>query len=634
MVCYFLARIVFIAKNSDALRISVETGLDLLWYGLRYDASALVLLNIPFIVALLLGAMFGHFIPGNHFARASLCCVWAYRGVNCVAILANIADAYYFPFSGKRSSLAALAATQDITHQLPQLTIHFWPVSVLSILICGVFLAGDHWSHKLALHTESATARNGSQGCLALARPLISWVVVVAGCIVLGRGGTQRKPIGLASAYATVQPELVPAVLNTTFTALKGFGGTALPAAQYYTGQDLKLWQSKRTLQSPSTGQFQGRNVVIVILESFGREYMGRNGGRPCYMPFLCDLATRSLYYEMGFANGRTSIESFYSIHAGIPSLLNEPLVTSTFGGIAVPGLARRLKDVGYGTYFFHGGRNGTMFFDTMARATGFDHYEGLDEYMAAGGKSADSDGVWGVFDGPFLDHASRKLSTVQEPFFASIFSLTSHNPYVIPNSSQGRFPKGTLPIHESIGYADNALREFFSKAAIEPWYKRTLFVITADHASISDDPEYKDLTGSFRIPIVIFDPQGDLVQVAGIDQSKERNALLPAQQVDIAPTVIDALGLEPKMESFFGRSLLSPTKEKIALGRAGEVFWATDGKRTLRILAETGTSTIPYKLTANSGVHSDVDWNHLETETRALLQSYFDFLRRGKFEP
>ena len=75
-------------------------------------------------------------------------------------------------------------------------------------------------------------------------------------------------------------------------------------------------------------------------------------------------------------------------------------------------------------------------------------------------------------------------MTEFKQPFFSTIFTISSHNPYIIPEKYKGKFSKGTTKIHESIAYADNALKRFFETASKEDWYKITLFVITSDHTS------------------------------------------------------------------------------------------------------------------------------------------------------
>ncbi|MGB0918673.1 MAG: LTA synthase family protein, partial [Flavobacteriales bacterium] len=117
-----------------------------------------------------------------------------------------------------------------------------------------------------------------------------------------------------------------------------------------------------------------------------------------------------------------------------------------------------------------------------------------------------------------------------------------SHHPYTIPEAYKNKFPKGTLPIHESVGYTDQSLREFFKKASKTDWYKNTLFVITADHTSLSENQEFQTKLGSLKIPIILFHPAGTL-------QPSVQNQIV--QQIDIMPTVLDLLDYNEPFFSF-----------------------------------------------------------------------------------
>src|SRR5690606_22495772 len=119
----------------------------------------------------------------------------------------------------------------------------------------------------------------------------------------------------------------------------------------------------------------------------------------------------------------------------------------------------------------------------------------------------ADFDGMWGIWDEPFMQFMAHKMNTFKEPFFSSFFSLSSHHPYKVPKQYEGVFTKGPLEVQEPIGYTDMALRKFFETASTMPWYKNTLFVLVADHATLSYYPEYKTTAGAFSIPILFYYP-------------------------------------------------------------------------------------------------------------------------------
>ncbi|MDN3671459.1 LTA synthase family protein [Flavobacterium branchiarum] len=167
------------------------------------------------------------------------------------------------------------------------------------------------------------------------------------------------------------------------------------------------------------------------------------------------------MLFKNGFANGKVSIDAVPSILSSIPSLMNNSFISSSYSLNKINGLPKIFKKEGYTTSFFHGAFNGSQNFDQYAEVAGFDQYFGKDQYT---GKEA-FDGKWGVFDEEFLQFYASKLTSFKQPFFSSLFTISSHNPYIIPEKYKGKFPKGTTVIQESIAYTDFALRKFFNTA-------------------------------------------------------------------------------------------------------------------------------------------------------------------------
>ncbi|MBX3041981.1 MAG: LTA synthase family protein, partial [Bdellovibrionaceae bacterium] len=281
--------------------------------------------------------------------------------------------------------------------------------------------------------------------------------------------------------------------------------------------------------------------------ESFGREYMGEVNGVQGYTPFLDSLAKKGLFFRNGIANGRRSIEGIPAVLSGIPALMNEPFVTSTFSNGDFPGLGKRLLAGGYQTSFFHGGNNGTMHFDSYTESSGILSYFGASEYPDA----KDNDGVWGIYDGPMLQWMRTRLDETPSPFLASFFSLSSHNPYLIPDAVKDRYPEGPLPILKTIAYTDDMLREFFEQAEKSPWFQNTLFVITADHTFMPYLPQFDHEIGRYQVPILFYHPT--MKWPDGIDQEQI------VQQIDILPSVLDFLGVPWEKPNLLSRSVFVP---------------------------------------------------------------------------
>ena len=142
-----------------------------------------------------------------------------------------------------------------------------------------------------------------------------------------------------------------------------------------------------------------------------------------------------------------------------------------------------------------------------------------------------------------------------KQPFITTLFTISSHHPYVIPEKYKGRFPKGTLEVHESVGYSDYALRTFFEKIKNESWYNNTLFVITADHTSQAEGAFYQNKMGIYSVPVIYFSPSENL------------KAFSPAitQQCDILPSVLDYLHYDLPFVAF-GQSVFDTSTTHFAI--------------------------------------------------------------------
>ena len=277
-------------------------------------------------------------------------------------------------------------------------------------------------------------------------------------------------------------------------------------------------------------------------------EYMGFYNDYAGYTPFLDSLAAQSLTFTHSFANGRKSIDAMPSILSGIPMFV-EPFFLTPYSLNSVSSLAGELGRMGYTTAFFHGAANGSMGFEAFARTAGFRHYYGRNEYNADArfGGDDDFDGTWAIWDEPFLQYYALTLTEMRQPFMTALFTASSHHPFRVPDSFQASQTPGH-PMYTCIRYTDQALRRFFETASRQPWYKNTLFVITADHTNVSEVDSYQDALGVYRVPIIFYDPSGHLPR-------GRYDAV--AQQTDIMPTVLGALGY-PNPYVAFGVDLLS----------------------------------------------------------------------------
>lgn len=514
--------------------------------GLRFDTFSIAVSNSLFI---LLSAL-----PLSFFWTAGYqkMLVWIYLLTNSVFLIFNLVDVAYYPFIKKRSTselFEQMGGQSDLMKLLPQFVHDFW---WLFLIFIGLILL-----LKFAYHSIRTRGMNTGRSSIAL-----NWFifVIVGGLTTLGiRGGTQRVPIDVVHAGSMTRVDEIPLVLNTPFTIIKSFEQTALTELSYYSPSELSSIYSP--VHHYYSDTFKKENVVVLILESFGKEYT-RLGKTSSVTPFLDSLMDHSLVFANAFSNGTKSIEGIPAILSSLPSLMPNPFINSLYASNKQSSLAWLLGKEGYESAFFHGGINGTMNFDDWAALAGYQHYYGKNEY----GNDQDFDGFWGILDEPFLQFAVKKMSKMKEPFHTSIFTLSSHHPYFIPEKYKGRFKKTRLENSESIGYADHALRLFFESAAKQSWFRNTLFVLVADHTGISDHPFYTHVAGLASIPVLFYKGDNSLKEIDSTAFS----------QVDIVPSVLNYLGYNRKFFAF-GESYRDKHRGNDFLYANGSVFSLTD---------------------------------------------------------
>ena len=360
-------------------------------------------------------------------------------------------------------------------------------------------------------------------------------------------------------------------------------------------------------------------NIVIFIIESFAREYIGAfNKGTKItdfvsYTPFVDSLAQHSLIFTNAFANGYKSIHGVSSVIAGIPSF-KDAFTSSPYPKQKIESLVSTLKSEGYDTSFFHGAPNGSMGFLGFGNILGYDHYYGKIEFN----NDAEFDGVWGIWDEPFFQYLNNTLTQKKQPFMATLFSVSSHEPYKVPDKYEGKFPKGKVDIHQCIGYTDYSLKKFFAAAKKQTWYNNTIFVIVADHGNTIAYEEYKKEFNKNTVPILFFSPNEKYV---GVNNDW-------AQQIDIYPTLLDMIGYQKPFRSW-GRSLINekqvpPFVVKYSSNMyqfmCGNYICTFDGKKAVGFYAPNDKA-----MEHNLISKRNEEMNMIELRCKAFIQDYME---------
>lgn len=525
------------------------------WVGIPFDLVALAWTLVPVVI-------WGWFVRGLYWLPFFL--------VQIPLWVVSVIDIELWKFWGRRMTFSSLEILKEGQGKATGIVSEyiFWVV-VAFALGCLFWI----WSIK--------TFKNQSKNSFSwkLKRVWIEQLVIILLLVLGTRGGFQKKPLTPVNADYFSKAQMNQLTLNTNFMLLKTFRKTSLTREQFFQNQSeaVQLVNGGVTTPSilPDWSHDEKQNVVIMILESFSFEYTGLNSNQKrSYTPFLDRLMKQSLTFPKGMANGRRSIEGIAAILSGIPALMEEPFITSEFSTNQFVGLGHVFSRAGYDTSFYHGGANGTMHFDAFTTKAGIQNYFGLREYP----NPQDNDGIWGVYDRPYLKYFGEELSKKNQPFLSVVFTLSSHQPYKIPENEPFQNLESAHPILKSIAYTDSALQDFFKFAETQPWYKNTLFVLTADHTGPGVLSDFEDKVAAYRIPIAFFHPR-----IAHWPAEIDRNQL--AQQIDIPASLYDLLQINGAQSVLLSRSVFKAGPKTFTAFSPG-VYIHTDGET---VLVESG---------------------------------------------
>ena len=613
-VAYGITRLAFLLENYS-LYGHVMDGGDKVWDivagSLLFDTSAIAYTNALYILMVLLPC---HLKETPLWRRT---CKVVYMVVNSLALAVNLADCVYFQYTARRTTTAFFSefGSDDKLGSIVgyELLNHWYLVLLFAALVVLLSRA-----YVTPLRPTVPRRRYYVVQTLLL-------VVAAYLCWAGMRGNFwDGRPIKISTANQyIIRPNDASLILNTPFSMLRTVGKSAYVNPAYYQSDD-ELERVFTPIHQPLAQDSvrPKKNVVVIFLESFGREYFGSLNrdvlpGYKGYTPFLDSLVERAVTFRYTFANGRSSVDAMPSALSGLPMFV-ESFVAASHANNQLGGMAACLDSLGYQTAFFHGAPASSLGFQGFCKSTGFSDCWSQEDFEADSrteGRAA-YDQWWGIWDEPFLQYFRMKMGDMKEPFMTALFTLTSHHPFHVPPQYKDVYPEEEMPIHKCIRYTDHALSRFFSEAAKEPWFSNTVFVLTGDHTNMSNHAEYKSGTGQFCTSIIIYDASGEL-------QPGMRDGI--AQQTDILPTILNLVGYDRPYMAFGCDLLSTPPDETWAVNYLDGVYQYCQGDYVLQF---DGEKTIGlYRLDDYRMQHDlkgRVDSEPLmERRLKAIIQQY-----------
>ncbi|PFI21895.1 sulfatase [Bacillus cereus] len=337
------------------------------------------------------------------------------------------------------------------------------------------------------------------------------------------------------------------------------------------TNEMIREIKKEKLVKNPEyEGVAKDKNLIILQLESLQENVMGLKINGKSITPNLDNLREQSLSFSTFFqqtGKGNT-VDAEWSVNTSTYPGKHE-LNANRFANREVPSLPRLLKQYDYVTNTFH--TNDSEFYNRkqLYQALGFDKFY---DQKYFGNKDvidlASSDHVLYEKTLPIL----KKIDEKGKKFYAHIIALSSHHPFKIPSEKQPLpLPKeleGTEfgDYIQAVNYVDKELGYFIDELKREGLWEKSLFVVYGDHHIIDTNslpnnskkylPESHVKNGQFdpyRIPFIIHYPE--------LKEGKEIKEI--GSEIDIFPTIINLLGIQPKEQVMFGQDLLN-TKDNI----------------------------------------------------------------------
>ena len=287
-------------------------------------------------------------------------------------------------------------------------------------------------------------------------------------------------------------------------------------------------------------------NIVIIVEESFGAQFVGVYGDTRGLTPCFDRLSRHGMLFANAYANGTRTVRGLSAIVTSMPPIPSEGIMKRP-GSEHIANWGTVLQRQGYQTSFLYGGHG---IFDNMNH---FFSNNGFAISDLAEIKEITHRNIWGVCDEDLFRHAMHYYAKAAEagtPFFSVIMTTSNHQPYTFPENIPGVPASGGGRL-AGVRYADYALGRFIDRAGETSWGKNTLFIVVADHDARVYGSELVPMR-HYRIPILLLAP----------DHLRPQVIQTRIGQMDIAPTVMGLLGL-PFTAPFYGQDVLHWPAEK-----------------------------------------------------------------------
>lgn len=431
--------------------------------------------------------------------------------------------------------------------------------------------------------------------------------------IIPGRGGFQQIPINQSDVYFSNKIFANHAAVNMPWNFVHSvFMKDFDKANPYIFMADSKakalvdsMYRTGSNHHSINILSIQKPNIIFIILESYTSKFIGCLGGEKGVTPNIDKIASEGMLFTNIYASGDRSEKGLVALLSGYPTQTVTSIIKTPNKTERLPNLSTVLKKQGYHTSYYYGGElafaniksyllNGS--YDKLVSKSDFDN------------KFYNS--KWGVHDDVLLKRFLSDLGKEKQPFFTTLFTLSSHEPYEVPFVKRFEGSDETSLFKNSVAYTDQAIGDFIAEARKQHWWDSSLVILVADHGHRLPNNDPNDNPAKFKIPLIF---------TGGALKQKDSVVKTIGSQTDVAYTVLEQLHIY-NSDWLWSKDLLDSTARQFAFYIFNDGFGLVtpDGAETF--------DNVSRKEIYNTGV---TDSNQLLLGKAYMQSSFKDFLSR-----
>ena len=374
--------------------------------------------------------------------------------------------------------------------------------------------------------------------------------------VAAGRGGWSPIPIQISEAYYSENNTLNAAASNSAFhlmsnilqnlEAVKPYTFMA-PAKADSIVKSLHHVEKDTTIHFLNTGK---PNICLIVFEGWAADVVEGLGGYKGMAPNLTALIRGGISFDSCYASGNLSDQGMGAIFSAFPAQPRSSIVTIPSKYPSLSSLVTPFSKQGYQSSFKFGGQLIYGNIKSYIYHSGFNTVEEVDDFP-----SSEYHGRLGMHDDALYKRQLQDLKGIQAPFFAAMFTQSTHAPYDIPKKGKLTWGGAMNDYLNAVQFADSVLGDFIRGARKEPWFKNTLFVFVSDHHH-NTPKDYNYVQSEYRrIPLVFY---GDVIKPKF--QGKQYHRIV--SQLDLASTLLHQLDLDASAFKW-SKNLMNPyTKE------------------------------------------------------------------------